>query len=482
MPSVIQFGTDGWRATIAETYTFDNVRLAAQGTADYFNISGKAAQGIVVGYDTRFGSDRFARAVVEVLAANGIRVLLSNRFQPTPVISYSVIDHHAGGAIMITASHNPAPDNGFKVKTEAGSSAPPEVVAQIETAIDSLEARGGASAVRRMPFEQAVRSGLVEEFDAIPAYDAQIGRLLDLERLRNAGVTIVADAMYGTGMDYFRRLLSGGTTQVLNIRAHVNPAFPGIAPEPIRPHIDELGRVVPESGAGVGLATDGDSDRIGAVTEDGTFINQHQVFALLLLYLTKIRGLRGPAVRSVTMTSMGDAYMDRLGEKVLETPVGFKYIGQTMVDENAILGGEESGGFGFRGHIPERDAIVAGLYLVDLMVSLNRPMSGVMAFLREELGDWHYLRVDVPLDRNRPAAEQRAAILERVAANRPDTLDGSPVTSVGTKDGYKFYAQDGTWLLIRPSGTEPLLRIYTETTSDERVQRILQQGREIAGV
>jgi phosphomannomutase len=474
VPTTIQFGTDGWRAVIAETYTFDNVRLASQACAAYFKHSGKAEHGIVVGYDTRFGSDRFARAAAEVLTANGVRVLLSDRFQPTPVISYSVIDRKAGGAIMITASHNPATDNGFKVKSDVGSSAPPETIAEIEHQIGLLEAT--SDGVRRLDLGEAEAGGLLEYFDAGPAYDAQIARLVDLTSLREAGVHVVADSMYGTGQGYFKRLLSGGRTIVDEIRSYVNPAFPGIAPEPIRPHIDELCRVVPERGAQLGLATDGDADRIGLVAEDGTFINQHQVFALLLLYLTEQRGLRGPAVRSVTMSSMADAYMDGLGQKVFETPVGFKYIGATMVQEDAILGGEESGGFGIKGHIPERDAIVAGLYVVDLMVRLGRPMSGVLDYLREKLGDWHYLRVDV-----RYPSAQREPIAERVAAARPAQLAGSPVTSVGRKDGYKFYAEDGRWLLIRFSGTEPLLRIYTETTSPDRVQHLLKQGRELAG-
>ena len=475
MPTTIQFGTDGWRAVIAETYTFDNVRLATQACAEHFKAVGTSLPTLAVGYDTRFGSDRFARAVAEVLTANGIRVLLSDRFQPTPVISYSVIDRKTDGAIIITASHNPGTDNGFKIKTGIGSSAPPEVVSDVERYIDKLEALGSGG-VRRIDLARATSSGLVETFDATPAYDAQIARLVDLAKLRVAGAHVVADSMYGTGQGHFKRLLSGKRTVVDEIRNVVNPAFPGIAPEPIRPHIDELCRVVCESGADLGLATDGDSDRIGLVAEDGTFVNQHQVFGLLVLYLTEVRGLRGPAVRSLTMTSMADAYMARLGQKVVETPVGFKYIGATMVEQNAILGGEESGGFGFQGHLPERDAIVAGLFLVDLMVELKRPMTGVLEYMRDKLGDWHYLRLDVRY----PAAE-REAIAQRVSLARPATLDGSPVTSISTLDGYKFYAEDGSWLLVRFSGTEPLLRIYTETTNPERVQRLLQQGRELAG-
>jgi phosphomannomutase len=257
----------------------------------------------------------------------------------------------------------------------------------------------------------------------------------------------------------------------------VNPAFPGIAPEPIRPHIDELAQVVRESGADLGLATDGDSDRIGLISNDGTFVNQHQVFALLVLYLTEVRGLRGPVVRSVTMSRMADRYLADLGQTVIETPVGFKYIGATMVEQDALMGGEESGGFGFRGHIPERDAIVAGLYLVDLTVRRGTSMQQVLADLKTMLGDWHYLRVDVRY----PPAE-REAITQRVASAKPTEIDGSPVASISTKDGYKIYAEDGSWLLIRFSGTEPLLRIYTETTSEERVQRMLQTGRDLAGV
>jgi phosphomannomutase len=474
VPSVIQFGTDGWRATIAETFTFDNVRLASQATAEYFRTAGSVEKGIVVGYDTRFASDRFARAVAEVLAANGVRVLLSDRFQPTPVLSYSVLNRQAGGAIIITASHNPGPDNGFKVKTDAGSSAPPEVVAEIEAIIERRPE------VKRMPFEEACRQGLIEPFDARPAYAAQVARFVDLESLRQAGITVVADSMYGTGIGYFKGLLNGGATTVLELHSHVNPAFPGLRPEPIPPNTDELSQVVRGAGADAGLATDGDADRIGAVDENGKFVTQHQVFALLLLYLTEQRGLRGPAVRSVTMTSQADAYMHSLGEQMIETPVGFKYIGNTMVAENALLGGEESGGFGFRGHIPERDGIVSGLFLLDLMVRLGRPMSGALAYLRERFGDWDYSRIDLTFP-----SSQRQAIYQRVGAANPSRLDSSPVARVReleTGDGYKLYAEDGSWLMIRFSGTEPLLRIYTETTSPERVPRLLKQGRDIAGI
>ena len=475
MGTRIKFGTDGWRAIIAEDYTFDNVRTCAQAMAEYQRATGKADRALVVGFDTRFASERFAEAVAEVLAANGIRVLLSDRAQPTPVISYSILANQAGGAVMITASHNPAAYNGFKVKPEYAGSAPPEVVEDLERRIEAIQAR--ADGVKRMPLAEADRSGLVERFDATPKYTEQVARLVDLPALRDAGVLVVADAMYGTGAGYFERLLAGGRTRVVGIRQERNPAFPGINPEPITPNLAALFAAVREHGAAAGLATDGDSDRIGLVDEQGRFINQHQVFGLLLLYLLEVRGMRGDAVRSVTMTSMGDRFAQERGLRVLETPVGFKFIGPTMTAEHAILGGEESGGYGFAGHIPERDAIVSGLFLLDLMVKLGRSMSGTLAYLQEKMGAWYYDRVDVAY----PAAE-REAILARVRAAQPAAVGGSPVARVNTIDGFKFIAEDGSWLLIRFSGTEPLLRIYTETTSPERVRQVLAEGRALAGV
>ncbi len=475
MPSRITFGTDGWRAIIAEDYTFDNVRTCAQAMAEYQQATGTAARGLVVGYDTRFASERFADAVAEVLAANGIRVYLSDRAQPTPVASYAILARQAGGAVVITASHNPALYNGFKVKPEYAGSAPPEVVQELERRIEAIQAR--PNGVKRLPLAEAERQGLVERFDATPDYVAQVERLVDLPALRAAGITIVADAMYGAGSGYFARLLSGGATRVIGIRQERNPAFPGINPEPITPNLALLFDTVRQSGAAAGLATDGDADRIGLVDEQGRFINQHQVFGLLLLYLLQVRGMRGDAVRSVTMTSMGDRFAEAHGFRVHETPVGFKYIGPRMTAVDAILGGEESGGFGFAGHIPERDAIVSGLFLLDLMVKLGKSMSQTLAYLQEQMGAWYYDRVDIQFP-----AQEREAITARVQSAQPKEIGSSPLARVNTIDGYKFIAEDGSWLLIRFSGTEPLLRIYTETTSPERVQRILEQGRQLAGV
>jgi alpha-D-glucose phosphate-specific phosphoglucomutase len=478
--SGIKFGTDGWRAIIAEDYTYANVRICAQAMADYLKQESKASAGLVIGYDTRFASEGFAAAAAEVAGANGLPVLLSDRAIPTPVVSFAVINEKAGGGVVITASHNPGTYNGFKIKPDYGGSASPEVVAAVEERIEWVYAN---NAVKRQPLQTLIDRGQVRLFDPTDAYLARVNELVDLTEVRNAGLKVVADAMHGAGAGYFARLLAGGSTQVIGLRQERNPAFPGIAPEPITPNLAVSMRAIKDQVADVGLATDGDADRIGAIDEQGNFINQHQVYALLLLYLLEIRERRGPAVRSVTSSVMAD----RLGEiydvPIYETPVGFKYIGPKMTATRAIMGGEESGGFGFDGHIPERDAIVSGAFLLDLMVKLKRPMSSVIEYLQDKVGTFAYDRVDIHFE-----ADQRQAIMERVASSQPVAIDGSKVVRVYSEvdgypiDGFKFCAEDGTWLLIRFSGTEPLLRIYTETTARDRVQRILAEGRKIAGV
>jgi phosphomannomutase len=473
MPSGIKFGTDGWRAIIAEDYTYANVRTCAQAVADYLKEEGKASAGLVVGYDTRFASEGFAAAVAEVAGANGLKVWLSDRAIPTPVVSFSVLHYHAGGGVVITASHNPGTYNGFKYKPDYAGSASPEVIEALEERIEWIHAN---SAARRQPLEELVQYGRVQYVDPTDAYLERVNQLVDLSDVRSAGLKVVEDAMHGAGAGYFGRLLEGGSTSVAGIRQERNPAFPGIAPEPITPNLAALIRAMEEETADVGLATDGDADRIGVVDERGTFINQHQVYALLLLYLLEFRGLRGPAVRSVTSSGMADRLGEIYGVPVLETAVGFKYIGPKMTEIDAIMGGEESGGFGFAGHIPERDAIVSGAFLLDLMVKLQRPMSAVIEYLQEKVGSFYYDRADVHF-----ADEEREAILSRVASSQPTEIDGSKVVGLNTIDGYKFALEDGSWLLIRFSGTEPLLRIYTETTSPDRVPRILAEGRRIAG-
>jgi phosphomannomutase len=470
----IKFGTDGWRAIIAEDFTFDNVRACAQGVADYLKQAKLASRGLIIGYDTRFASEDFASAAAEVIAGNGIKAYLCPRATPTPVVSYGVLAKKAGGAIIITASHNAAIWNGFKYKNEHGSSASDEVTAQIESFISQALTAGR---VNRLPLAEAMEKRLVEELDLDPIYFDQIARLVDLDSLRQSGLKLVVDSMYGAGTGYLEKLLGGGTTELIEINSERNPLFPGIRPEPIPPNLDRLSANVKERGANVGLATDGDADRMGIVDEKGTFLNQLQVFALLCLYLLEVRGERGPIVKTLTTTSM--AY--RLGEifnvPVYETSVGFKYVAPLMMAEKALIGGEESGGYGFRGHVAERDGILANLYFLDLMVKTGKDPSELIDYLYSKVGPHHYRRADIKF----PEAK-RQVIIDRVQNNPPKSIDNIQVLKVDTTDGFRFVLADNTWLLIRFSGTEPLLRIYTETDSPARAERMLKLGKKLAGV
>lgn len=471
MTSAIKFGTDGWRAVIAEEYTFDNVRLITQAVADYLHDSGLAARGQVVGYDTRFGSERFAAAVAEVLAANNIHVYLTEKTAPTPVICWHILERKAGGAVIITASHNPPTDNGYKYKPEYAGSASPEVIAK-------LEERLGRTPIKRVALREAEKQGLVERVDPNPGYVAQIKQMVDLEAIKRTGWTIINDSMYGAGAGYLPMLLDGGATRVVPINAERNPLFPGMrSPEPIADNLTKLKKVVKESGAFAGIAFDGDADRVGLVDEKGRFVDQLRVFGLLAYYLLEVKGWRGPMVKSLSTTSM----VTRLGElynvPVYETPVGFKHIGPKMIETGAIIGGEESGGFAFAKHVPERDGILSGLLLLDLCLKRNKPPSEVLEELFAKVGPHFYDRLDITYP-----ADQRDVILKRVDSARPDALADQTVERITTHGGYKYYLKDGGWLLIRFSGTEPLLRIYTETRSPEMVEKLLAEGRIIAGV
>ena len=380
----IKFGTDGWRAVIADDFTFDNVRVCAQAVADYLQQAGLADRGLVIGYETRFASEDSAAACAEVVAANRIKVFLCPKAAPTPVISYGVLARKAGAGIMITASHNPAAWNGFKVKTKDGASAAEDVIAAIEKNVARILA--DPLAVKRMPLAEGLKNGTIEYFDLAPVYFAQLNRLVDLPVLKRAKLKIVVDSMYGAGLGYLKGLLSGGNIELLEINGERNPSFPGIRPEPIGPNLAKLSAVVREQGAAVGIATDGDADRVGIMDENGRFITTLEVYALLCLYLLEVRGERGIIVKTITTSSM----LWRLGEifkvPVRETPVGFKYVAPIMINENALIGGEESGGFGFRGHAPERDGILAALYFLDLMVKTGKTPSQLIDYLFGKVG------------------------------------------------------------------------------------------------
>ncbi len=473
--SLIKFGTDGWRAIIAQDFTFDNVRVCAQATAEYLKESGLAGRGLIIGYDTRFASEDFAAAVAEVVAGNGIKVFLCPKTAPTPVISFGTLVRKAGGAIIITASHNPANWNGFKYKNETGSSAPPEVTAKIETNIARILNTGR---IQQTALSEALKQGLVEYLDLDPIYFAQVKKLVDLEGLRRAGLKVIIDSMWGAGTGYLKEMLSGGATEVIELHGERNTFFPEMQqPEPIAPNLKALSAKVKRQKASVGLATDGDADRMGIVDENGVFITQLQVFALLCLYLLEVRGERGPIVKTLNTTSM----VYRLGEifkvPVFETPVGFRHIAPVMLKQNALIGGEESGGYGFRGHVLERDGLLANLYFLDFMVKTGKSPAELLDYLYKKVGRHYYHRLDVTF----PGGE-RQAIIARIKRNPLKAIGGVTVAKADAVDGFRFTLTDGAWLLIRFSGTEPILRIYAEDGTPARVEEMLTTGRNLTGV
>lgn len=474
MRTSIKFGTDGWRAVIAEDFTFDNVRVCAQAVANYLMSCGTNSKGLVVGYDTRFASEDFASAVAEVVAGNNIKVYLNSHAAPTPVVSYAILEKKAAGAVIITASHNPGIWNGFKYKPEYAGSASPEVVNELEKQIRRVQDNGE---IKRVSLSKGLEQGIIEYHDPKPAYLKHIAGLVDINRIRKANLKVVVDSMYGAGSGYLNEILDGDRTKVIEIHGERNPLFPGIRPEPIAHNLAELCAIVKGKKADIGLATDGDADRIGMVDEKGIYITTLQVFALLALYLLEVRKQRGALVKSVTTTNM----IYRLGEvysvPVFEMPVGFKYLGPKMISENALIGGEESGGFGFRGHIPERDGVLSGLYLLDLMVQMKKKPSEIILYLYSKVGPHYYDRIDFPFP-----PEKGDMVVQQLKKAKPEYLDNSRVDRIDTVDGFRFVLSDGSWLLIRLSGTEPLLRIYAEADSLKRVHRLIEEGKKLAGV
>jgi len=469
----IKFGTDGWRGVIAEDYTFDNVRRAAQGFASYMLAQGKAGQWIVIGHDKRFHSENFAAAAAEVLAGNGLNVWLTEGATPTPVIAFSVVHKKAAGAINITASHTPPTDNGFKVRNETGGAIDPDGLKQIEAGIPESVAD-----VKRLPYAEAVKAGKIVKFDPAPAYIEHIQKLLDLQPIKDAGLTVMVDAMWGNGAGWLTRLLEGGKTRVLEIHNQRNPVFPEMKrPEPIPPNINVGLKATVDNKADILLILDGDADRVGVGDENGQFVNQLRVYALLAYYLLEVRGQRGDIVKTLSTTGMLNILGQQYGVPVHETGVGFKYVAPKMTETNALIGGEESGGYAFRGNVPERDGILAGLYMLDFMVRLGKKPTELLQLLFEKVGgEFFYDRIDSAFSGDRAAREQ--IILNA----KPQTIGGLKVTELVTIDGFQFKLEDGGWLLIRFSGTEPILRVYCETRHGDKVQAILQDGLKVAGI
>ncbi|MBI2859540.1 MAG: phosphoglucomutase/phosphomannomutase family protein [Chloroflexi bacterium] len=471
----IKFGTDGWRGVIADDFTFANVAACAQGLADYIKLGSGAGKPLVIGYDTRFASESFAALCAEVAAANGISVLLSDRAVPTPVTSYGVVNLRAAGGIMITASHNPPQWNGFKVKAETGSSAEPKMTSELESRIEQVLA---SNSVRKMPLDKAKKAGLVQEVDLATPYVEHLSSLVYLPELRRSKLSILVDSMYGAGAGYLRQLLDGGNIHLNEIHSERNPAFPGMQqPEPIAHNLGELISQMKRGKHAVGLATDGDADRIGIVDENGEFLTQLQVFALLALYLLDSRGERGPLVKSTTTTTMIFKLADLFKVKAFETHVGFKFVAPIMMANDALIGGEESGGYGFRGHIPERDGILAALYFIDFMVRTGKTPSQLIEYLYSKVGPHYYERADLDFD-----SSKRQDIVDRFATARPKEVLGKKVDRIDRSEGLRLIFSDGSWLFARLSGTEPIMRIYSESPSKQESAALIEAGKQLAGV
>ena len=471
--SVIKFGTDGWRGRIADDYTFDSVRRCAQGFAHYMVQQGISEKGVVVGYDKRFLAEKFAAAAAEVMAGNGINVWLTDRATPTPTISYSVVDKQAGAAINITASHNPPEDCGFKVRDGGGGAIAPDDLKKIEALIPQE-----LPAVSSRKLDDAKSDGLVTVFDAGPAYVRQINNLIDLQPLRDAGFNVLVDCMWGNGAGWFPSFLDGSKTKIHEVHNHRNPIFPDmVRPEPIPPNVNHGLSFASKLMTDVAIINDGDADRVGFGDENGNFIDQLRAFGLLGYYFLELRGERGPIVKTISTTKM----LNKLGKMydvpVYETGVGFKYIAPKMVEVDALIGGEESGGYAFRGHVPERDGILGGLYFLDMMVRTGLKPSQLLDKVFGLVGPHFYKRIDSYFDQ-----ERHAEIQFNVAQARPDKIAGLKVTDIVTIDGHQFIMEDGGWLLVRFSGTEPIIRVYCETTIEAKVDDILDSGMRIAGL
>ncbi len=472
MSGKIKFGTDGWRAQIAEDYTFENCRRCSQGFANYLLRHGKAGSNVVVGFDKRFDSELFGAAAAEVLAANGFKVFLTDGPTPTPVISYSVVDKKAAGAINITASHNPPTDNGFKVRDATGGAIDPEGLIEIESGIpDDIKD------VKRIALEDGKKDGSITVFDASINYISHLKDLIDVQPIKDAGLKVVVDSMWGNGGGWFTRLLGGGKTQIIEIHDTRNPSFPEmLRPEPIPPNVNVGLKKTVDEKADVCLIMDGDADRCGIGDENGVFVNQLEVMSLLAYYLLEIRKQRGAIVKTISTSDMLNKLAEVYNVPIYETGVGFKYVAPKFTATNAMIGGEESGGYAFRGNVPERDGIVANLYMLDFMIKTGKRPHELLEELFKIVGPHYYNRIDT-----RFVGSSKEKI-EYIKTHEPKTIAGLKVVKMETIDGYKFRLEDGSWMLIRFSGTEPIIRVYTETVKKELVTPILQDGLKVAGI
>lgn len=458
----IRFGTDGWRGVIDEDFTEQNVRLVACSVAEYLHQTQPQGHGVLVGYDNRYKSEVFARAAAQELANRGLPTVLSDRALSSPALSFAVYHRKTQGGVMITASHNPPQFNGFKFKANYGGSALPEITEHIEQHLQRL--LEGGTVVAATPAEWRTENLTAE-------YLNHLKTLVDLSKILGAGWRVVADAMHGSGAGYLSTLLEGGRTRVIAIRENRDMLFGGVNPEPISPNLGLTKETVSRERADIGIALDGDADRVGAVDENGNFVDSHRIFAITLYHLVHHRGWRGRVIKTISTTNMIDALCKRFGLPLTVTPIGFKYICENMLQGDVLIGGEESGGIGIKHHIPERDGVLMGLMLLEAMTLESKKLSELVQEIFEMVGEHHYDRLDIHLKR-----EEMPAARERVAQTEVTSIAGIPVSGIDRMDGTKLLLEGGAWLLLRASGTEPVVRVYAEASTPEMVERILRAG------
>ncbi len=471
----IKFGTDGWRAVISDTFTFNNLRLVAQAIADYVwhGAQGDNQPHVVVGFDTRFLSDRYAAEVARVLAGNGIVAWLTRTDAPTPAVSYAVKERQAAAGVMITASHNAPRYNGVKLKAAYGGSASPQQCRLVESYLDANQEAGRGPNL--MDYQEALERGMIQRFDPAWSYYEHLSSLIDLDLISNGEVRLVSDPMYGSGRGCLKEVLARTRCHVHEIRGEMNPGFGGIHPEPMARYLNALVAAIQAFHADVGLATDGDADRIGAMDGQGNYVDPHHIFALLLRYLVEKRGWRGTVVKSLSTTLMVNRLAKTYGLELHETPVGFNYIADLMLSQDVLMGGEESGGISIRGHIPEGDGILMGLLLLEVMADAKMSLHELVNDIQAVAGPSHYERRDLRL--RHPV--DKALVVSRLVNAAPAHIGGETVREVSTLDGVKYYLVDDSWLLIRPSGTEPVLRVYAEAPSPDGTRALLGFGQEM---
>jgi len=480
----IHFGTDGWRAVISDTFTFNNLRMLTQAIADAVaseswdnSRNGGSVpdpKKFVVGFDTRFLSDRYAGDVARVLAGNGFTVYLAQSDSPTPAISYAVKHQNAIAGVMITASHNAPRYNGVKLKAAYGGSAMPEQCHRVEVYLNDNEQR--ARGPNLMDFDMARQQGLIQRFNPLPAYFEHLRKLINSDVIAENPPCFVVDSMYGSGRGVIKAFLQGTGCEITEIRSEMNPGFGGVHPEPIAKNLGALAGAIGAGMGNFGVTTDGDADRIGAMDEHGNFVDPHKIFALALRYLVEKRNWSGAAVRTVSTTRMVDRLCKRYGLKLLETPVGFNHIANYMMSEDVLIGGEESGGISFKGHIPEGDGPAMGMLLVEIIAAAKKPLYALVDDLLAEVGPAFYERTDLRL--HHPVA--KAEMTDFLNKKAPAEIGGQKVAEISNMDGVKYIMADDSWLLIRPSGTEPVLRVYAEGRSMEMVKALLGYGESVA--